>query len=586
MLCTVIQSVPTMISPLRKKLNKKKWGAAYDEKLKAVHEKLDQERMIVDKGIFGAAKGANSVKKFAVSLRAKLQAKLDSARDAEMHLRADIPTIEWRKHWGSSYHCTICEQNAVTDIRFCKYCNRVAHRLCVMETMKKKRKQIVLPKSNEDEPDAKEFVDVDRFVCTTCEESRKVDQVYFDKCKEKHRLEKIKDFYRNLIARKMLAFWRQRCYRRKKRVFIRIQAFVRRRMAIKEYELWKRSQKRVVVIEMSSLPRYVDASVSGKYLIVVTVVDPIKRCQLFRIDKKAEAIKSEGFLVPGINAYVDIWVTICTRKDDVHYFAHSQAQFVIRDTLNLFNKKTYSLNFSKTITCLPQDLKRELVVIHILPPALALNTAPVTLHQLASLPPASELSSLPTHTRLMLASGKLHHSSLVPDHGETGTMWYEPQNPISSRCLMVHAPPADVLRKLAELNKVVGSNVALEKSIKMKLEVQSRRRKWWVVLSDLRLYFFDVYGEAKPKLVIDVANAEAIIRKESSFPCRISLAHDHGHVWHIDCASEEEAIKLHFSLTETRRCWTTENSIYMRCQDIRDGRSRELGFAHVVPGLM
>ena len=163
-----------------------------------------------------------------------------------------------------------------------------------METMKKKRKQIVLPKSNEDEPDAKEFVDVDRFVCTTCEESRKVDQVYFDKCKEKHRLEKIKDFYRDLIARKMLAFWRQRCYRRKKRVFIRIQAFVRRRMAIKEYELWKRSQKRVVVIEMSSLPRYVDASVSGKYLIVVTVVDPIKRCQLFRIDKKAEAIKSEG----------------------------------------------------------------------------------------------------------------------------------------------------------------------------------------------------------------------------------------------------------------------------------------------------
>lgn len=577
-----------MISPLRKKLNRKKWGAAYDEKLKAVHDKLGQERMIVDKGIFGAAKGANSVKKFAVSLKSKLQAKLDAARDAEMHLRANIPTVEWRKHWGSSYHCSICEQNAVTDIRFCKFCNRVAHRLCVMETMKKRKKQILLPKAEtadgDDDSDNKESLGVDRFVCTTCEESRKVDQVYYDKCKEKHRLEKIQDFYRDMIARKMLAFWRQKCYRRKKRVFIRIQAFVRRRMAIKEYELWKRSQRRVVIVELSTLPKYVDNS--GKYLIVVTVVDPIKRCQLFRIDKKAEVVKSEGFLLPGINAYVDIWVTICTRKDDFHYFAHAQAQFVIRDNLNLFQKKAYTINFSKTITCLPQDLKRELVVTHILPPALAINTAPVTLHQLASLPPSSELATLPTHTRMMLASGKLSHSSLVPDHGDAGTIWYEPQNPISSRCLMVHGPPADVLRKLAELNKVTSNTVAVEKSIKMKLEVQSRRRKWWLVLSDLRLYFFDIYGEAKPKLVIDVTNAEAIIRKESAFPSRVSMVHDHGHVWHIDCASEEEAIKLHFSLIETRRCVTTETSIYMRCPDVLAGRRRELGFTHVVPGMM
>ena len=57
-----------MISPLRKKLNKKKWGAAYDEKLKAVHEKLDQERMIVDKGIFGAAKVLNALSNLTVRI--------------------------------------------------------------------------------------------------------------------------------------------------------------------------------------------------------------------------------------------------------------------------------------------------------------------------------------------------------------------------------------------------------------------------------------------------------------------------------------------------------------------------------------
>jgi hypothetical protein len=56
-----------------------------------------------------------------------------------------------------------------------------------------------------------------------------------------------------------------------------------------------------------------------------------------------------GFLIPGVNAYVTLTVTICTRKDEWHYIAVSQAQFVLRDIPELLMAKKFVLTLSKIV---------------------------------------------------------------------------------------------------------------------------------------------------------------------------------------------------------------------------------------------
>jgi hypothetical protein len=186
-------------------------------------------------------------------------------------------------------------------------------------------------------------------------------------------------------------------------------------------------------------------------------------------------------------------------------------------------------------------------------------------------------------------------NALITQQGEdsspdTCTLSYLPQNPISSRCFMAYGPPADVLRKVTEMNK--GTSMEKTKAAKKaKLEVQSRRRKWWIVLNNLRLFFYDSYLDSKPKLCIDLAEVEVKCSGaggssaiNSAHSARVTIIHFGIHHWSLDCNSEEEAIRIYFSISESRRCLNCEGSMYMRLHDMLQGRDRQLGFAHVIPG--
>ena len=101
--------------------------------------------------------------------------------------------MEWQKHWGSSSECVHCNQIAVSDIYFCQFCDNVAHRLCVFEMKRKKNEMIgdrvpgYTRTGKENSSNSTEIVSLgkDRFLCGTCDESRKEDQIYYDKCAEK-----------------------------------------------------------------------------------------------------------------------------------------------------------------------------------------------------------------------------------------------------------------------------------------------------------------------------------------------------------------------------------------------------------------
>jgi hypothetical protein len=207
---------------------------------------------------------------------------------------------------------------ACSDIKFCQYCDNVAHRLCIMENAnaRKHRQQRMRaqtmnsyeashinhhnnlhkrPPKDHSEFDIKAQLQlpVDRFLCAVCEDSRNADRQFFERMVEKERLEKIRLFYARLIARKMLLFWKQKTVRKLKAAHAMLVRYVRRKMAGKEYAAWQRAQRRVIVVELEQLPKYIFENPS-KYLVILCVVDPVKHTQLFRYDKKADIIRNEG----------------------------------------------------------------------------------------------------------------------------------------------------------------------------------------------------------------------------------------------------------------------------------------------------
>jgi hypothetical protein len=206
--------------------------------------------------------------------------------------------LEWQKHWGSAHYCSYCQKLACSDIKFCQYCDNVAHRLCITE-YSKKHKHMYRDSYRTNNKEVDKYIKmhlslpVDRFVCLVCEQSREEDKQYIDKMKEKVRLEKIRMFYARLIARKMLMFWRRKVYKRQRAAHLMLQAFVRRRMAGREYGTRQREARRVLIIEVEQLPKYVMDNPT-KHLVILTIIDPIKHSQLFRFDKKIEVVKNEG----------------------------------------------------------------------------------------------------------------------------------------------------------------------------------------------------------------------------------------------------------------------------------------------------
>jgi hypothetical protein len=135
------------------------------------------------------------------SLKQRLREKIDVTR---RQFKEPAPSIEWQKHWGSSHYCCLCNKMACSDIKFCQYCDNVAHRLCIMENAnaRKHRQQRMRaqtmnsyeashinhhnnlhkrPPKDHSEFDIKAQLQlpVDRFLCAVCEDSRNADRQFF-----------------------------------------------------------------------------------------------------------------------------------------------------------------------------------------------------------------------------------------------------------------------------------------------------------------------------------------------------------------------------------------------------------------------
>ncbi len=155
------------------------------------------------------------------------------------------------------------------------------------------------------------------------------------------------------------------------------------------------------------------------------------------------------------------------------------------------------------------------------------------------------------------------------------------QNPVLTRSINILGPPMDILRKVTDVSKASESEkIKVARKARIEFSTQSRRRRWWVILLDLKLYFYESYGDSKPKLIADIFDVTISLIKEKDQSLRILLVHPDQHRWALDFQLEEESIKFYFSLTESRKC-LEDSSIYMRTADMVSGRNRQYGLSHL-----
>ena len=199
---------------------------------------------------------------------------------------------EWKQHWGNCIRCCFCTMEAISDVKYCKFCGNIAHRLCILSRCQQQGF------TRETYFHGREYDSIgtllnDRFVCPTCEESKALEDSYYKACYEKLKAQKCRKYHLDTITRFLSTCLSTRRHQKMAKALNLLRGLVRKRIDHKLYQFYRRSVLRVIFIQLNSLPSYMDSS-SDRQLIVLTVVDPVKHAQLFRFDKRADLAFQEG----------------------------------------------------------------------------------------------------------------------------------------------------------------------------------------------------------------------------------------------------------------------------------------------------
>ena len=181
---------------------------------------------------------------------------------------------------------------------FCRTCNSTAHRACVRRI----RPKVKLVDT------AADFNLVTTFECHNCQESVEADVDYYYKVLDNVTKERMKIQAQAMIDAQMKASLNRQRFLISKKSIIRIQSTYRKYRARKTFFMWRRTQLRVVRIEMKEMfPFIFSRDLYGSFagadehgpalptgMVVLTIIDPIKHLQIMRMEKRLSKAIDEG----------------------------------------------------------------------------------------------------------------------------------------------------------------------------------------------------------------------------------------------------------------------------------------------------
>lgn len=144
------------------------------------------------------------------------------------------------------------------------------------------------------------------------------------------------------------------------------------------------------------------------------------------------------------------------------------------------------------------------------------------------------------------------------DSEDTFVLTYNPLSIISSMAQSVVAPPVDLLRKPPDV--YVASQVDITKLHSQ----QGRTAHWWVCLANMKLYFYQSFGDSRARYVSDLSHANVYAGKNITNNYFATIVHADKRIWTLEFTSPFFAQKFEFATMETKKFWDTGYSKYFR----------------------
>jgi hypothetical protein len=218
-------------------------------------------------------------------IKSRLKTRYHSVRKSieNMSVLREKPT-DWSKEFGSQSFCDYCRKPAISDCLQCGVCNIVYHKACYNNT------QFIYqnPSSILDDEELQE----DRIICTHCEESASHDNIQYRKHLEELKKERINNQYKKYLSRFIYSYIIRRRFIKLKSGLTIAQTIFRKIIDRKIFINQRKKQLHILVIEINRLPAYFTNG-----LVTLTIIDPIRPLQVLRMDKRADKVYEEGFIL-------------------------------------------------------------------------------------------------------------------------------------------------------------------------------------------------------------------------------------------------------------------------------------------------
>eukprot|EP01038_Epipyxis_sp_PR26KG_P007554 gene7554-10293_t len=140
---------------------------------------------------------------------------------------------------------------------------------------------------------------------------------------------------------------------------------------------------------------------------------------------------------------------------------------------------------------------------------------------------------------------------------------YQPFNPIFSYCVLAFAPPLDVLKRTSEISvinkKKQNSSLGI---VSQPSSTGTRTSKYWLCLHNLKLMFFQYYGDANPRFISDISEANAVFARDmNSVSFSVYLHHADQRIWGIEFQLYNDAARFEYAVNQSRKILTQESNM-------------------------
>lgn len=540
-----------MSGSLNRQYSKKTWSKEYAGRV-ADNRRAEVEKRRHKSSKFSVATKLRFAKKVIEKIKEKMKHRGYSCKKTLDNTFPPSEPEEWKVGWPTQNLCLLCNTPCISESIHCRLCDTVCHYNCILCQPNQEDDDGADELGMRDDDDAETqsgiFLDENDNFEFTCEEC--VDSITFEQKLFKTNVVKLKaqrDYRRNalIIYDVIHTYVSKKRFQRKKKALLLLQSCIRRRIANKKYLASRRLQMRVVVFEVLSIPNLTETS-----LVVLTVLDTIKHSQIFRFDKFGTSALSEAIIVPGLNAHMTLVVTVCSRKEEsietknnpYIYVSQLQAVFALRDISAFLETGKYTLNLSDKIRWPVQETS-QMYDAHVVN--------------------SSQSSHDFLDMKLLKAKGPINQSI---------TIKYIPQNLMSSLCYQVQAVPLDALKRNADLSIKKTQNNPNQ---------LSRTTRWWLCLFNLRVLFYQFYGDSRPRFIGDITTATVHCMTEKNLRHNIPIIHADGRKWLVEFYDVGDAVKFEFAVNESQKAYNeVKSSMYIRSDTLHTSFK---DFGHALP---